>query len=255
MNDASEVILPCYVSRSRGNSKVQASTSTNSTNSNNLFGPGSPDSTAGFETARDRPHTPDFQRRQSSVSESSDSTTQSDNDAIMRLSTNMPISRDIKILPGKHLVFKSFVPIEEMDKEMPRTHSHDDQTLTDEQLTPNSNNDNSNLSQIFDIFEIPIPNSSNIKTDLNVDTFGNVKHLCNGSRSHLFRGKLDEKPVILKILIESAVTNEQAQNEYILELGTYCSHMCIPFVFLCTDAYCVYTYAYFLSPFFIYLTI
>ena len=195
MNDTSEVILPCYVSRSRGNSKVQAITSTNSNNSNNLYGPGSPDSTAGFETARDRPHSPEFQRRQSSVSESSDSTTQSENDAIMRLSTNMPISRDIKILPGKHLVFKSFVPIDEMDKEMPRTHSHDDQTtLNEEQLTPNSNNDNSNshnTTQIFDIFEIPISTNSNIKTNLNVDTFGNVKHLCNGSRSHLFRGKLE----------------------------------------------------------------
>ena len=134
-----------------------------------------------------------------------------DFDHEMRLSTNIPMDHDVRIIPGVNLSSRHICTLEEIDVEQTRKSSD---VLYATKM------------QLFDITTLPLTtnmNNINMPINLNVDQMGMVKHLCNGSRSHLFRGLYNISqdnniityiPVILKIMIEAAVTDHVVHREF-----------------------------------------
>ena len=80
-----------------------------------------------------------------------------------------------------------------------------------------------NSSQHAFHFETMVP-SRELKADYLLSDFVDTKHLCNGSHSNVYKAmvpsKVEKKPVILKVLLDSSILNKIANDEYRNEIVT-----------------------------------
>ena len=59
----------------------------------------------------------------------------------------------------------------------------------------------------------------NIPGNLTKDSFSDIRHLCNGSHSNIYKAKYNEETVILKALMENSLYNEIARSEFNREIA------------------------------------